>query len=70
MIFRVIPAIKEGSHFAALWVTRISRAGPKVCGLAAGAKEIRTHGPTPNASVPRAPYSRRTIPSSRGAYTV
>src|SRR5689334_21210640 len=28
-------------------------------GLSAGAKEIRTHGPTPNASVPRAPHGSR-----------
>jgi hypothetical protein len=27
----------------------------------AGAKEIRTHGPTPNASVPRAPHGDRRV---------
>jgi hypothetical protein len=31
---------------------RISRAGPKVCGLVAGAKEIRTLRPTLDASIP------------------
>jgi hypothetical protein len=35
-----------------------SREGPRVCRLAAGAKEIRTHGPTPNASVPREAQDR------------
>jgi hypothetical protein len=39
-------------------------AGPRVCRLSTGAREIRTHGPTPNASLLRAPHGPPLLPVS------
>jgi hypothetical protein len=44
---------------SSLWFCSVPEKGLTVRRLAAGAKEIRTHGPTPNASVPRAPHGSR-----------
>src|SRR5205823_1929926 len=47
-------SVEGGPHRRALESFESLAEGPMVCRLSAGAKEIRTHGPTTNASVPRA----------------